>query len=675
MDLSSRIMGRLGSRRSFRILFLVLLLAFLIPILGVAVVISLRAAEATRTQIEATAIQQAHDIVSVLDREMNGNKGSLIALASAQSLQGADLREFYEHAKLVSRLLDNQIVLTDIRTRRQIINTDYDWGSALGPGLSRDQLILDPILSTSGAVVSDLIYGPLTKRFVVAVTTAVRVAGEPRYLLSVTVPALEIADLVAHAQLSKGFLTTVVDKKGVIISRSAGDYVGKNAPQANDPSGAEREVYSAINLDGRPTTFFRKQSSLTGWVVLVGVPQDILNAAQSTAMRNIAWAGFVLFVIGSFTAYFGGNVMSEHWGALGVNRQPTRAEFQILFDSATNGVLLIDSDGTIVLANAWMEEKFGYSREEIVGRPLELLLPDRSGIAPLGNSNIAQLLQLQNSAQGRELTGRRKDGTEFPVEIEFNFIDTKTTKFVMATVVDITLRKEAAQRLSAAIEERDFFRRQLLQAQENERLRLARELHDETGQVLTAALLEINRLELAATLDSKNRLSRLRVQMEGMGKALHRIAHALRPAALDELGVSAAIATHIEEWSEQTGIETDFECDIHVLESAPDNIRTTIYRVVQEALTNVAKHGTGATIVSLVVERTGDILHLTIEDDGAGFEVNNVRSVGIHGGLGIAGMEERVALFGGTFEIESTVGFGTTLYIRLPIAAKKVASA
>ena len=173
----------------------------------------------------------------------------------------------------------------------------------------------------------------------------------------------------------------------------------------------------------------------------------------------------------------------------------------------------------------------------------------------------------------------------------------------MATVVDISARKQSDRKLSSALKERDDLRRRFVQAQEGERLRLAHELHDQTGQSLTAAMLELKGIESLAQDPERHRLRALRKQMEEIGKTLHRVAWELRPASIDEIGLASALSNYISEWSIRYRIEADFYCGNSRLDDLSDEIRTTIYRVVQEALTNVAKHATHATEISVVIER------------------------------------------------------------------------
>jgi signal transduction histidine kinase len=215
--------------------------------------------------------------------------------------------------------------------------------------------------------------------------------------------------------------------------------------------------------------------------------------------------------------------------------------------------------------------------------------------------------------------------------------------------------------------------RRLQQAREEERMRLSRELHDETGQSLAAVLMELKSLEAAVTESGRERLLLLRRQIEQMSHALHRVAWELRPASLDELGLATVIADYVSEWGVRSGIEADFICTDARLDTLPEELRTTIYRVVQEALTNIAKHATGSTCISVVIERMATELRVTIEDNGAGFSPELASSLGPGpaAGLGLAGMRERVALIGGKLEIESS-SEGTAIFVSFPTEPERM---
>jgi signal transduction histidine kinase len=235
------------------------------------------------------------------------------------------------------------------------------------------------------------------------------------------------------------------------------------------------------------------------------------------------------------------------------------------------------------------------------------------------------------------------------------------------------LETEIARRRTSEALRTTLFER-LVSAQEEERGRIARELHDEMGQELSALMLGLDSLRRsfgAASPDGGGRardVRKLEEIADRLIEDLHSIARELRPAALDDLGLHGALTNLVEEWTERSGLPVS-------LYSASENqrlpwqVETTLYRFVQEALTNVRKHA-AARSVSIVVKGFPDHVRVVVEDDGRGFEVAKVlRSGPGAGGLGLLGMRERVALAGGTLEIESAPGRGTTLVARLPVEA------
>ena len=168
--------------------------------------------------------------------------------------------------------------------------------------------------------------------------------------------------------------------------------------------------------------------------------------------------------------------------------------------------------------------------------------------------------------------------------------------------------------------ERDELRRRIMSAQEEERLRLAHDLHDQTGQSVSAAILELKAIESTVGEKARARVRALRGQMDELSQMLHRIAMELRPASIDELGLTNALENYVGEWSKKHAIKADFHCADANLNHRSNEIRTTVYRVIQESLTNVARHAFDATKVSIAIGVTDNTLHLTIEDNGRGFD-------------------------------------------------------
>ncbi len=211
-------------------------------------------------------------------------------------------------------------------------------------------------------------------------------------------------------------------------------------------------------------------------------------------------------------------------------------------------------------------------------------------------------------------------------------------------------------------------RRHLSTVEENERLRLSHELHDQAGQSLIAAILQLSEIDPLIDEPARERAHQVRKKMEDMGKTLHRIAWELRPPSIDELGLRKALASYIAEWGEQCDADVDFHCDDPRLDEVPNDIAATVYRVVQEALTNIVKHAQRPANVSVVIRRPDTTLQVIIEDDGCGFDTAALgEKSGRRRGMGLDGMRERLSLIGGILEVESAIGGGTTIFARIPL--------
>jgi signal transduction histidine kinase len=231
---------------------------------------------------------------------------------------------------------------------------------------------------------------------------------------------------------------------------------------------------------------------------------------------------------------------------------------------------------------------------------------------------------------------------------------------------DLRLAETFASRAAVAVDlsermERDSFRR-VVQAQELERRRLARELHDETGQALTSILLGLKNLEDAVGSDSaQSAMAGLRELVVATLQDVRRLAVELRPKVLDDFGLVPALERLTESFAEQTGIGVHFESGLGD-ERLTAEVETALYRIVQESLTNAVKHAQ-ASLVSIVLARKLGAVAIVIEDDGRGFDPEDTRA----GGFGLEGMRERVGLLAGKLQIESREGGGTTIVAEVPV--------
>ncbi len=225
------------------------------------------------------------------------------------------------------------------------------------------------------------------------------------------------------------------------------------------------------------------------------------------------------------------------------------------------------------------------------------------------------------------------------------------------------------EQVRAGREQLQFLSRRLVEVQETERRHIARELHDEAGQALTSLMVGLRLLERDA--DSPDavvaRAAELKRMTDSVLENLHRLAMDLRPASLDHVGLVAALRQYIERFSRQSGptLVAQFKAvDFDEGERLPPLVETTLYRIVQEALTNVVKHAQ-ASHLDVLMKRRGERIVIIIEDDGVGFDF--AATIQNHH-LGLLGMQERTEMLGGSLVVESSPGSGTTLYVEVPVA-------
>lgn len=224
------------------------------------------------------------------------------------------------------------------------------------------------------------------------------------------------------------------------------------------------------------------------------------------------------------------------------------------------------------------------------------------------------------------------------------------------------------------LRETEMLRRQLLERgielQEEERRRIARELHDQTSQRLTSILMTLRVLGEARSLAEVHvRVEDLREMAAQALEEVHDLALALRPRLLDDLGLLAALQHHLGEFRDRSHLPVDFQVLGLDNKRLPSRVETALYRIAQEALTNVVRHAQAHNVGVLLEVRDTSVV-LIVEDDGRGFDVSQVMGSHVHdGNLGLYGMRERAALLGGTLTIESALGEGTSVFAQIPLGS------
>ena len=284
---------------------------------------------------------------------------------------------------------------------------------------------------------------------------------------------------------------------------------------------------------------------------------------------------------------------------------------------------------------------------------------------------IAKQVSAVNDAELKEAEGRiaaaaaqfrRRLLTVTTIALSFGLI-LATTTIIYARRLEKSLEEKYGESLQAQRELKELSKR-LVDAEERERRAISRELHDEVGQSLSALLLEVENLTVISGEKDGFRqiLQNIKTLAENCVNEVRNMALLLRPSMLDDLGLIAALEWQAREVSRRTGMVVD-TVDENVSENLPDEHRTCVYRIVQEALNNCSKHA-HAKNVRVVVQQEPNHLRVTIEDDGKGFDPSRVR------GLGLVGMNERVSQLGGALKVDSDPARGTRLRVDLPLATR-----
>jgi two-component system sensor histidine kinase UhpB len=359
-------------------------------------------------------------------------------------------------------------------------------------------------------------------------------------------------------------------------------------------------------------------------------------------------------------------------------RREAQRRFRRLLESAPDAIIVIGPDARIALVNGHAERLFGYSRQEFVRQPVVMLAPEgtREAATRAIDAFFAEPRLVHLGTEGTPpVMGLRKDGHQLPLQLTVSPLETEVGLLAIASIRDLTERRQAELQRelmnlenSASRERLAVLSARLLAAQENERRTIARELHDEIGQALTAV--SVNLQTLHAKPDTPQRLEILDESITITQQTLRQVRNLsldLRPSLLDDLGLGPALRWYLERQGQRLGCAMALE-DALGDDRYPAPIETTCFRIAQEAVTNVARHA-NAQAVRVCVRRDGDRLELTVEDDGAGFDIDAARERASKGhSLGLLGMEERAALAGGQIEITSRPGHGTRVVARLPLA-------
>jgi PAS domain S-box-containing protein len=335
--------------------------------------------------------------------------------------------------------------------------------------------------------------------------------------------------------------------------------------------------------------------------------------------------------------------------------------YRMLVEAMSEGAATLSRNGAVLYCNRRFAELMSRPQEKMIGIAVQLLVPktERERFETL-------LAEAQKTVAKGEFNLRCRDGSLVPVYLSLNRFPGYKGHALGMVITDLSEQKrKQAEEIKQAEATRRLLLEHILSAQEEERRRIARELHDEAGQLLTSLLVGLRTLEHARDLgDVKAQGNRLREITGQTIDEVGRLARGLHPTVLDDHGLGVALTRYVSEYVKTHNITVDLKLKDLDSSNLSAAVQIGLYRIVQEALTNIAKHS-GAKTVSIKFARLATALEVAIADDGCGFDAKAV-AVTSHR-LGIQSMRERAAMLGGTVSFASRRR-GTKILVRVPLA-------
>jgi len=349
-----------------------------------------------------------------------------------------------------------------------------------------------------------------------------------------------------------------------------------------------------------------------------------------------------------------------------------QAQVGDIVDSAMDPIISIDESQRIVLYNAAAERVFLWPRAAVLGRPLEILIPER---LRAGHRKHVERFGRTGETSRRMgtttvLFGLRANGEEFPIDASISQHSEGGKRVLTVILRDITKRVLAEEALRRSKEELRELALVATSVREQEKSRVARELHDELAQALTALKMDVAWIREHVPADDgpvSKKLSDIESMLDSTVAATRRISADLRPLMLDDLGFLPAAEWLVQKFTERTGIQCEFDIGVPDLE-LEDPHASAVFRILQESLTNAARHAQ-PSLVEVAIDRSDGAVTLVVRDNGRGFSLAQPRAPGSYG---LLGLRERAYLLGGEVNIASEPGRGTTIEVRIPLESRTV---
>jgi signal transduction histidine kinase len=672
--------------------------------------------QSERAQLEQGARQTSRALAQALDGELAGIQGQLQILATSPYLREGDFPAFYRQAQeiLTTETLAGAIVLID-PTGQQVMNTMRPLGAQLPKTGNPD--MLQRIFKTGRPAVSDLHIGGVARNHFVALQAPVWREGRVIYVLGMGIDPARLNEILAAQNLPKGWVTCLVDRQGVIVARSqnAARSVGqKVSAELIEQMGKNNEGSLASRTpEGEPAFVAFSRSAASGWTTAVVMQRNVLNRNFYGPLALIVLTMAAFIATGAALARFLSQQVREALQTLGVATEAAAAgdlgavaplagpreiaRLAAQFNSMQEARKNADATERRLAKFALQDTEERLKEGMLVARMVvwdwdletdKVRFPDNTPPV-FGDSwnNMTSIWEWIHEDDRQRLHDARNDAIvkrgsyqeviRFigPVKGELLWLqvcgkivcdEIGNPQGIRGVAIDVTERKLAEEALQLSHEKLRELVAYQERIKENERIRIAREIHDELGGVLTGIKANLSFLmdqdERAGSVPNPCLLDAC-VLLDAAVDTVRKVITDLRPSVLDQLGVWTALEWYVGQTEARSGLSCRFTIDPSAAQSVIDPERSTaLFRILQETLTNVARHADASQVEIRVMHVEGSI-RMEVEDNGKGIDAGQMLN---RKSWGIAGMAERARSFGGDIRITDT-SHGTLLVLRLPL--------
>ena len=432
------------------------------------------------------------------------------------------------------------------------------------------------------------------------------------------------------------------------------------------PAARNESLQNVGTGSDRGIAAFRRVDNYPFFVRVMATEREILRSWRQVAhmvMVGVGLATLLILLVGASMIW---NLRRHE--ALERALDESDQRYRQLMESARDAIITIDENCSLMLVNTAAERMFGNRAENLRGAPFGLLFADESVNAYCAHRRASGKSGDVPQAGFTELTGRHSDGHLIPLEAGFSSVIIGGKHYVTMVLRDISARQKAEKALRDSNQQLHELTGALQRVREEERAEMARELHDELGQLLIGIKFELSWLKRRLPPETEEigrKFASVQAQLNNTIDSVRRISTALRPLILDDLGLNAAINWLVSDIAQRTGLQFDLD----LCNKDPDkggNVATALFRIVQESLNNITKYAE-ASHVFIRLHRGEACWQLTVEDDGCGFVLDERKRAG----FGLTGMRERASLLGGQFHITSKPGEGTRIETAIPLESEK----